>query len=161
MGIMIICVGALVVILLMRLAKIKPRELPDDIQTEMEEYSGYETNLEARAWPVHYVPAALDLVTAEPDAPLYEKVLIDNDFLVQKCIDGTLTNWITEFHWVIGGSSLTSDIDGGGVPWVMGFDEFEREGVTYRMKKDYSGFDIDLAPGVMETNQAMFWRVSK
>jgi len=161
-GIMLLIVGFAVVFLLLRLAKIKPRELPDDVQEEMErEYPGYETNHSAQAWPVHYVPAALDLVTPEPNAPIYEKVLIDNDFLVQKCIDGTLTNWLTEFHWIISGYSFDMAEDENGVPWVSGFAAFTNEGVSYRMKEDYSGFDIQVAPEVMATNRAMFWRTTK
>ena len=162
-GIMLIIVGLTVIFLLFRLAKIKPRELPDpEAEDFMEqEYPGYETNHQARNWPVQYVPSALTIVTAAPDAPLYEKVIIGNDFLVQKCIDGTLTNWVNEFHWVIGGSSFSPTPDDQGVPWVTGFSEFQNEGVTYRMKDDYSGFDIQVAPEVMATNQAMFWRTTK
>ena len=162
-GIMLIIVGSVVVFLLLRLCKLKPRELPSEAQQEMEEYSGYESNFASRTWPVHFVPAALDLVTAEPDAPLYEKVLIDNDFLVQKCIDGTLTNWITEFHWIIGGGSVTWLKEDGGadVPQVHGFDKFENEGIIYNMKDDYSGFDIQIDPEVMAAHKSMFWRTTK
>lgn len=164
MGIMLLIVGFTVVMLLVRLAKIKPRELPEDIEEVLEEeYPGYTSNYQAKAWPVHFVPAALDLVTAEPNVPIYEKVLIDNDFLVQKCIDGTLTNWLTEFHWMIDGMSINWLAEGGGadVPQVHGFDKFQKDGITYQMKEDYSGFDIQISPELMATQKVMFWRSTK
>jgi hypothetical protein len=159
-GIMLIIVGCTVVFLLMRLAKVKPRELPDPEADEWMQQE-YGTNWQSRDWPVQFVPEALSLITPAPSGDVYEKVFIDNDFLVQKCIDGTLTNWWTEFHWIIGGSGFGGSLDDQGIPWVFGFAEFESEGVTYRMKDDYSGFDIQVAPEVMATNQAMFWRTTK
>lgn len=156
-GIMLIIVGVAVVILLMLFAKLEPRELPDpDAEEFMQEEYG--TNYHAREWPVHFVPMALDLVTPEPNAWVYEKVFLANDFLVEKCMDGTLTNWVTQFHWIVAGSMLTGT-DENGVPWVGGFQVYSNEGVTYQMKKDYSGFDIDIDPEVMANHKSMFWRV--
>jgi hypothetical protein len=157
-GCMIIIAGVAVVFLLMRLAKLEPRELPDP---EAEEFmqQEYGTNYLSRDWPVHYVPMALDLVTPEPNVPVYEKVFLANDFIVEKCMDGTLTNWVTQFHWIVSGSMLTGT-DENGIPWVGGFQVYSNEGITYQMKKDCSGFDIDIDPEVMATHKSMFWKVT-
>ena len=159
MGILLIIVGIIVVSLLIRLAKMKPRDLPEVAEEELErEYPGWGTNYSAQGWPVKYIPTVLDMVTPEPPGPIYEKVFLANDFIVEKCIDGTLTNWIKQFHWVVFGSMGLNATDDNGLPWVSGFNTYSNEGVGYKMKSDYSGFDIQIDPGLIATQKSMFWR---
>ena len=159
-GIFLIIMGVLVICLLRRCTQIQPRELPDDAVGELDErYPGWETNNNSRPWPTKFVPSALDISTPDPSSVVYEKVFLDNDFLVQISKDGSLTNWATVFHWIIGGSF--GECDAQGVPWVYGFRTFKTNGISYTMNRDYSGFDIKVDPEVMATNRMMFWRSVK
>lgn len=159
MGILLIIVGCIVVALLVRLAKMKPRELPEVAEEEMErEYPGWGTNYSAQGWPVKYIPMCLDLVTPEPPGPIYEKVFLADDFIVEKCMDGTLTNWVKQFHWIVAGSMGLTSTDDNGLPWVSSSNAFTSEGITYQMQPDFSGFDIQIDPSLMATQKSMFWR---
>lgn len=159
MGILLIIVGIIVVSLLVRLAKLQPRQLPEVAEDELDqEYPGWGTNYSAQGWPVKYIPQCLDIITPDPTGPIYEKVFLANDFIVEKCTDGTLTNWVAQFHWIVAGSMGLTSTDENGLAWVSGFNTYSNDGVSYQMKPDYSGFDIQIDPALIATQQSMFWR---
>jgi len=157
-GVMLLVVGVIVVVLLIRACKIPPRKLPPEAEDAMNrDYPGYYTNITMQTWPVHFVPWSIDLITPEPQAPIYEKVILADAFFVQVCKDGTFQNWETQFLWVIGDMSAATPLD---CDVVYGSMPYDKDGVSYKMKKDFSGIDVDPSPDYMATNKVAFWKTT-
>ena len=155
-GVMLLVVGVTVVFLLKRLADIPPRQLPPEAEDALNrEYPGWYTNY--TMIPTHYVPSALDMITPEPNVPIYEKVLLANSFFVEICKDGSMQNWETQFMWIIGNMSVAVPPD---CDVVYGSASYDKDGVHYKMKKDFSGIDVDPSPEFMSTNKMAFWKTT-
>jgi len=151
MGVILIIFGILVFVLLKRATEIQPRQLPQVENAITNRYPSYVFGLKA-PWLVHWVPAPLDLVTPEPQAPILEKVLIEPTAVIEQSVN-SLTNWQFVANW-----TFYPQDDFARSPNTFGeFETFSNGEVTIKMAKDWSGFDITPSKDLL-TNKCVFWR---
>jgi len=155
-GCMLLVVGVVVVHSMVRCIKdlqANPRKIP-----ELEEaYPDWQTNSMA-PWPEQYAP--ITRFNLPPAGDVYERIQIACGFYVNICTNGNMKGWQPVLLWM-------DDPEVGAVsnPWwdapvLTGFDMLEIDGVTYQMKQDFSGIDIQPSPAFKAANRIAFWGVS-
>lgn len=153
-GIMLIVVGVIMVELLVRACKIPPRQLPKEVE---EQYPDYQTNSANNPpWPDQYNPITRYFTPPPENNGIYEKVTIASAFYVDMSFD--TINWEPVLLWE-DDPEVGAVSDWWGVPELIGFQVMELDGVTYQMKLDFSGIDINPSPSFKTNHPCAFWRV--
>lgn len=155
-GCSLLVVGVVVVCSLVRCIK-DLQAHPRRIDGLDEKYPGYQTN-SAAPWPEQFTPITWYNVPP-PEGEVYESIKIDCGFYVNRSLD--MKHWEPVLLWLDDSStSLASPSPYWNVPEIHGFESITIDEVTYQMKQDFSGIDIQPSAAFYATNKACFWGVS-